>query len=201
VAFLKGRLPVWNSRCGTHLGSGHVRPRQQTGHMIAIASIRTLRQILQAGGRPHMGRGLHGRYPPSPVPVQGCTSHPGHRAGRHDAQAAREQTAKPPAGTALAPMTRCAPAPRPSRAKMRSGHTPPQRQPIASNRKCPKSPAGLILRRRATSPAVSQHRRRADAGFTVHLSRRRRGLRVAQILPAHKIREDASLHSRAGASL
>jgi len=64
-----------------HLGSGHVRPRQQTGHMIAIASIRTLRQILQAGGRPHMGRGLNGRYPPSPVPVQGSTSRPGHNAG------------------------------------------------------------------------------------------------------------------------
>ncbi len=29
-----------------------------------------------------LGRGLHGRYPPSPVPVQGCTSRPGHSAGR-----------------------------------------------------------------------------------------------------------------------
>jgi hypothetical protein len=28
-----------------------------------------------------LGRGLNGRYPPSPVPVQGCTSRPGHRAG------------------------------------------------------------------------------------------------------------------------
>ena len=27
------------------------------------------------------GRGLNGRYPPSPVPVQGCTSRPGHNAG------------------------------------------------------------------------------------------------------------------------
>ena len=61
-----------------------------------------------------LGRGLNGRYPPSPVPVQGCTSHPGHNAGRHDAQAAREQAANPPAGTALAPMTRCASAPCPS---------------------------------------------------------------------------------------
>ena len=61
-----------------------------------------------------LGRGLHGRYPPSPVPVQGCTSHPGRNAGRHDAQAAREQAANPPAGTALAPMTRCASAPCPS---------------------------------------------------------------------------------------
>ena len=61
-----------------------------------------------------LGRGLNGRYPPSPVPVQGSTSHPGHNAGRHDAQAAREQAANPPAGTALAPMTRCASAPRPS---------------------------------------------------------------------------------------
>jgi hypothetical protein len=50
-----------------------------------------------------LGRGLNGRYPPSPVPVQGRTSHPGHNAGRHDAQAAREQRAKPPAGTAPAP--------------------------------------------------------------------------------------------------
>jgi hypothetical protein len=55
-----------------------------------------------------LGRGLNGRYPPSPVPVQGSTSHPGRNAGRHDAQAAREQAANPPAGTALAPMTRCA---------------------------------------------------------------------------------------------
>jgi hypothetical protein len=28
------------------------------------------------------GLGLRGCYPPSPVPVQGCTSHPGHNAGR-----------------------------------------------------------------------------------------------------------------------
>jgi len=61
-----------------------------------------------------LGRGLNGRYPPSPVPVQGSTSHPGHNAGRHDAQTAREQAANPPAGTALAPMTRCASAPCPS---------------------------------------------------------------------------------------
>src|SRR5580700_10563934 len=34
------------------------------------------------GFRPgFLGRGLHGRYPPSPVPVQGCTSRPGHNAG------------------------------------------------------------------------------------------------------------------------
>ena len=55
-----------------------------------------------------LGLGPNGRYPSSPVPVQGSTSHPGHNAGRHDAQAAREQAANPPAGTALAPMTRCA---------------------------------------------------------------------------------------------
>jgi hypothetical protein len=34
------------------------------------------------GFRPgFLGRGLNGRYPPSPVPVQGSTSRPGHRAG------------------------------------------------------------------------------------------------------------------------
>ena len=68
-----------------------------------------------------LGRGLNGRYPPSPVPVQGCTSHPGRNAARHDAQAAREQAANPPAGTALAPMTRCASAPCPSRGEDRWG--------------------------------------------------------------------------------
>jgi hypothetical protein len=53
------------------------------------------------GFRPgFLGRGLNGRYPPSPVPVQGCTSHPGHDAGRLDAQAARERSVNPPAGTA-----------------------------------------------------------------------------------------------------
>src|SRR5580704_4680779 len=64
-----------------------------------------------------LGRGLHGRYPPSPVPVQGCTPRPGRNAGRHDAQAARERTANPPAGTALAPMTQCASASCPSRSE------------------------------------------------------------------------------------
>jgi hypothetical protein len=64
-----------------------------------------------------LGLGLHGRYPPSPVPVQGCTSHPGRNAGRHDAQAARKRTANPPAGTALAPMTQCASAPCPSKGR------------------------------------------------------------------------------------
>src|SRR5208282_760351 len=63
-----------------------------------------------------------GRYPPSPVPAQGCTSHPGHNAGRHDAQAARERTANPPAGTALAPMARCASGPCPFGARMIRGN-------------------------------------------------------------------------------
>src|SRR5580704_13719393 len=35
------------------------------------------------GFRPgFLGRGLNGRYPPSPVPVQGSTSRPGRNAGR-----------------------------------------------------------------------------------------------------------------------
>jgi hypothetical protein len=80
-----------------------------------------LRELLPSqrlSARPgFLGRGLHGRYPPSPVPVQGCTSHPGHNAGRHDAQAARERTANPPAGTAFAAMARRASAPSPSRSE------------------------------------------------------------------------------------
>src|ERR1700733_586614 len=38
-----------------------------------------------------LGRGLNGRYPPSPVPAQGSTSHPGHNAGGLMPEAAREQ--------------------------------------------------------------------------------------------------------------
>src|ERR1700728_664123 len=62
-----------------------------------------------------LGRGLHGRYAPSPVPVQGSTSHPRHNAWRHHAQAARERTASPPAGTAPRSTFRLASGKRPSR--------------------------------------------------------------------------------------
>jgi hypothetical protein len=41
----------------TILASGHGRPHQQAGHMIASDPIRSLPQLLQAGGRPHMGPG------------------------------------------------------------------------------------------------------------------------------------------------
>src|SRR5580704_3101352 len=54
-----------------------------------------------------LGRGLYGRYPPSPVPVQGCTSHPGHRAGRLMPKPPGSASDEPPpAGTALAPASR-----------------------------------------------------------------------------------------------
>jgi hypothetical protein len=102
---LASRNPSWQRSCATAT-TDRTYDRKRSG--------RALLNLLQAGGRPHMGRGLNGRYPPSPVPVQGCTSHPGHNAGRHDAQAARERTANPPAGTDLAPMTRCASASCPS---------------------------------------------------------------------------------------
>ena len=39
------------------LASGHVRPHQQAGHMIASDPIHTPHTFLQAGGRPHMGSG------------------------------------------------------------------------------------------------------------------------------------------------
>src|SRR5882724_3817669 len=45
----QGRDPVWDSRRGTHLGSGHIWPRQQTVHMIAIASIHTLHSPCKPG--------------------------------------------------------------------------------------------------------------------------------------------------------
>jgi hypothetical protein len=40
--------------------SGHGRPHQQAGHMIASDPIKTLRRLLQARGRPHMGTGFAG---------------------------------------------------------------------------------------------------------------------------------------------
>jgi hypothetical protein len=46
---------------------------------LARGSISSQRLSFRPG---FLGRGLNGRYPPSPVPVQGCTSHPGHNAGR-----------------------------------------------------------------------------------------------------------------------
>ena len=107
-----------------------------------------------------LGRGLNGRYPPSPVPVQGCTSHPGRNAGRHDAQAAREQAANPPAGTALAPMTRCASAPCPSMRAMMpfltdrrkpckptGGRIPPEGQLWPKTQKAPRCPLDFGRRR------------------------------------------------------
>jgi hypothetical protein len=69
-------------------------------HGLTQGSISSQRLSFRPG---FLGRGLNGRYPPSPVPVQGSTSHPGRNAGRHDTQAARERTANPPASTAPAP--------------------------------------------------------------------------------------------------
>ena len=43
------------------LASGHVRPRQQAGHMIASDPTRAA-HLLQAGGRPHMGPGSRSGY-------------------------------------------------------------------------------------------------------------------------------------------
>ena len=121
----KPRLKEMNEGIGTPANAGHQPPHQAMRR--ALNGARTLAGVpprLSPKGiipsqrlsfRPgFLGRSLNGRYPPSPVPVQGCTSRPGRNAGRHDAQAARERTANPPAGTAPAPMTRCASAPCPS---------------------------------------------------------------------------------------
>jgi len=114
-----------NEGSGTPANAGHQPPHlamrrapfwsahacRRSTAALASGSISSQRLGFRPG---FLGRGLNGRYPPSPVPAQGCTSHPGRNAGRHDAQAARERTANPPAGTALAPTTQCASAPCPS---------------------------------------------------------------------------------------
>jgi hypothetical protein len=115
------------------------------------------------GFRPgFLGRGLHGRYPPSPVPVQGSTSHPGRNAGRHDAQAARKQAANPPAGTAPAPMTRCASAPCPSMSedcKVTGIETPVKGQSLKKLRALPRGLFTVILRRPQSGPRRMRPRR------------------------------------------
>jgi hypothetical protein len=64
-------------RCGTHPAGRARLSAFHHGFRLREYSSRRL------GFRPgFLGLGLHGRYPPSPVPVQGCTSHPGHHAGR-----------------------------------------------------------------------------------------------------------------------
>ena len=65
---------------------------------------------------------LPGTWSERALPAFACPSPGMHLPPRSscreaDTQAAREQPAKPPAGTALAPMTRCASAPRPSRSE------------------------------------------------------------------------------------
>jgi hypothetical protein len=59
-----------------------------------------------SGGR--SARRLCGCYPPEPVPVQRAPRAPVGSAGRLMPKAARERFATPPAGTALAPLPRCA---------------------------------------------------------------------------------------------
>src|ERR1700726_300067 len=51
-----GRVVVWSSRRGNHLGQRSNRPHQQAGHMDASDPIRP-EKLLWHGGPPHMGPG------------------------------------------------------------------------------------------------------------------------------------------------
>ena len=63
-------------RCGARLAR---RARLSAFHR--GSHLRELFSSQRLSFRPgFLGRGLNGRYPPSPVPVQGSTSHPGHSA-------------------------------------------------------------------------------------------------------------------------
>jgi hypothetical protein len=99
----KGRLPVWNSRCGTHLGSGHVRPRQQAGHMIASDPVARCSISCKPGAVHIWDAALAGVTRPKPVPVQRAPRRPVIVPAGRIPGAARERSANPPAGTALAP--------------------------------------------------------------------------------------------------
>src|SRR5438034_10708161 len=49
MALIRNRHVVWTSCREPHLGSGHVRPRQQAGHMIASDPIRCCRHSCKPG--------------------------------------------------------------------------------------------------------------------------------------------------------
>src|SRR6266568_2155265 len=49
MALIRNRHVVWTSCREPHLGSSHVRPRQQTGHMIASDPIRCCRHSCKPG--------------------------------------------------------------------------------------------------------------------------------------------------------
>src|SRR6202048_3869354 len=87
----QGRDPVWDSRRGTHLGSGHVWPRQQTEHMIAIASIHTLHSPCKPGAV-HIWvpafSGTSGIYIDSILPEHSLTQPYRHRGEAAEARAA-----------------------------------------------------------------------------------------------------------------
>src|SRR6478672_8084706 len=53
----QGRVVVWSSRRGNHLGQRSKAPHQQAGHMDASDPIRPSKKLLWHGGRPHMARG------------------------------------------------------------------------------------------------------------------------------------------------
>ena len=92
------------ARRGARLSASHHGSRQRESSSLRLSS------------RPcFLGRGLNGRYPPSPVPAQGNTPRPGHSAGGLMPEAARgKECMAPPAGTALAPT---------------AGEYPPRRRP------------------------------------------------------------------------
>ena len=56
----EGRVVVWSSRRGNHLGQRSKVPHQQAGHMDASDPIRPSKKLLWHGGRPHMGPRLRG---------------------------------------------------------------------------------------------------------------------------------------------
>jgi hypothetical protein len=70
---------AWNSCREPHLGSGHVRPPQQTGHMAAIASIRTHSISCKQGA-------VHIWIPGSRVARPGMTTRERVAAQWHDGQ-------------------------------------------------------------------------------------------------------------------
>ena len=98
---LASRNPSWQRSCATAT-TDRTYDRKRSG--------RALLNLLQAGGRPHMGRSLHGRYPPCACPSPAAAPRaPVVMPADMMPEAARERFARPRAGTAPAPHLRSHP--------------------------------------------------------------------------------------------
>src|ERR1700675_4198764 len=123
LSFARSKLQDRNEGSGTPANAGHQPPHlamRRAPFWSAHACRRSTAALEYLNPKAQLQARLPGTWSARALPAFACPSPGMHLPSRSscreaDTQAAREQPAKPPAGTALAPMTRCASAPCPSR--------------------------------------------------------------------------------------